>query len=482
MRLFTVFRGRAKTCGDCSLIKLDSGQSVHGFTYAGPTIEVHSGSSRKLEFRCKCGQIVRRRLDSIKHGSTCGKCFELHLLPGDPYKGFTYAGETPINIGPWSKERLAFRCRCGNVKHIGLSSITCGDVVSCTECYSRVFSWYSENQAVLKKLQCPISPDDVPDGLFKPLETILSANRAFRARCPACGNTYKPRLNDVKRLKCITCGCTNNVVSAPNCQISAFIRGLGFSVEQEHKIGLRAFDLYVPAANLLIELHGIRWHSKPDSKKRDFEKYLMAVASGCQAIWIYEDEWKHRQRAFQAIIARKLGIRPAAVRLNKCDVRQIDAAEANKLYEKFHYIGKCACSVSFGVLHGERLIAAMSFRKPLRQNSSCDFEMARMVVDPDVRVHGAWSKLLNAFRDKHPGASVVAYSDNRLFDGATYGKVGFQFDRDIKRDYYWARGDNRFHKSALRKPKGFDGTESALRESQGYRKIWDFGKKRWFLG
>lgn len=149
MRLFTVFRGRAKTCGDCSLIKLDSGQSVHGFTYAGPTIEVHSGSSRKLEFRCKCGQIVRRRLDSIKHGSTCGKCFELHLLPGDPYKGFTYAGETPINIGPWSKERLAFRCRCGNVKHIGLSSITCGDVVSCTECYSRVFKRANPRKMIL---------------------------------------------------------------------------------------------------------------------------------------------------------------------------------------------------------------------------------------------------------------------------------------------------------------------------------------------
>jgi hypothetical protein len=82
---------------------------------------------------------------------------------------------------------------------------------------------------------------------------------------------------------------------------------------------------------------------------------------------------------------------------------------------------------------------------------------------------------------EHPGVSVVAYSDNRLFDGGVYRVMGFRLDGDVKPDYYWARGDNRFHKSALRKPPKCAVTETALRESQGYRKIWDLGKKRWVL-
>lgn len=481
MRLFTVFRGRAKTCGQCNLIKLVAGHVVHGFTYDGPEIDVCFGSGKKLQFVCCCGRVVKRRLNSITENSKCGHCNDVQLNFGDVCKTFTYAGSEPVVVSPWSKKKLLFQCRCGNVKRISVCSVINGETVSCTECYARVLTWYRNNQEIVKKLKCPVYPEDWPDKRLRPLEPILSTTTPFRIPCRACGNIYKPRLTDLKRLKCITCGCVNNTMSAPNCEISEFVRGLGFDVVQEHEIGGKIFDIFVPAKNLLIELQGIRWHSKSDSRKRDAAKYAVAAVSEHEAMWIYEDEWKRKRPVFESLIAHKLGSSNAtSLRPKVCDVRRTSSREVNEFYDKFHYIGRGAHKVSYGAYYGGQLIAAMSFRRPSRQ-SAHGLEMARMASDPRFHVHGIWSKMVSVFRRDFSDVSVVSYSDNRLFTGSVYGMLGFRLDGDVKPDYYWTRGDARFHKSALRKPPGCLTTEAQLRESEGYSKIWDFGKKRWVL-
>ncbi len=99
-------------------------------------------------------------------------------------------------------------------------------------------------------------------------------------------------------------------------------------------------------------------------------------------------------------------------------------------------------------------------------------------------VHGIWSKLLKIFIQKNNPFSIVSFSDNRFFSGDVYSKMGFKFDGEIRPDYYWVKGNHRYHKSGLRKTsmeKNTKLTESELRESEGYRKIWDLGKKRWVL-
>lgn len=75
--------------------------------------------------------------------------------------------------------------------------------------------------------------------------------------------------------------------------------------------------------------------------------------------------------------------------------------------------------------------------------------------------------------------SIVSFSDNRLFSGKVYEKIGFSRDGDVRPDYYWVKGNNRFHKSRLRKTAGDSRTETEIRKSEGYEKIYDFGKVRW---
>jgi predicted SprT family Zn-dependent metalloprotease len=81
MRVFTVMRGRAKTCGQCNVTRLRYGDKIHKFTYIGSDTDVYPGSSKKLEFRCFCGKTTVSRMNSISTNSTCGRCDNIDRSP-----------------------------------------------------------------------------------------------------------------------------------------------------------------------------------------------------------------------------------------------------------------------------------------------------------------------------------------------------------------------------------------------------------------
>ena len=123
----------------------------------------------------------------------------------------------------------------------------------------------------------------------------------------------------------------------------------------------------------------------------------------------------------------------------------------------------------------------MSFSHPSRQNID-GIELKRFCVHPDYKIYGLGSSMLKkvlAISDF--SLPIISYSDNRLHNGQLYINMGFHKCHETKQDYYWVKANKRYHKSALRKPKGCDLTESQLRESEGYRKIYDLGKTKWLL-
>ncbi len=171
------------------------------------------------------------------------------------------------------------------------------------------------------------------------------------------------------------------------------------------------------------------------------------------------------------------------IRPKLCDIKTIESFEADEFYNKFHYIGPVKAKINYGVYFKNKLIACCSFKKPTRQ-SKYDWELVRMASNQSHRVHGIWSKILKQFISDYKPSSIVSFSDNRLFSGETYEKIGFKFDNNIPADYYWCKNQRRFHKSGLRKNKSEKSsqlTETELRTNQGYWKIWDIGKKRWVL-
>jgi GNAT superfamily N-acetyltransferase len=263
-----------------------------------------------------------------------------------------------------------------------------------------------------------------------------------------------------------------------------FIKSLNIDVESEYKTFGYKYDIFVPKNNLLIEFHGLKWHGSEESKKRDKIKYDLAIKHDYSYLVVYEDEWKYRKESIKNLVKNRLNkFKPISIRPKQCDLRKTSLQEADFLYEQFHYIGKAKSKLNYGAWYKNQLIACMSFKNPTRQ-SKHDYELVRMVSHPNFRVHGIWTKLLNMFVLEHNLKSIVSFSDNRLFSGKIYEKLGFKFDGLISSDYFWTKNKKRYHKSSLRK-KGEEKlsgkTETQLREAQGYYKIWDLGKKRWVI-
>jgi hypothetical protein len=107
-----------------------------------------------------------------------------------------------------------------------------------------------------------------------------------------------------------------------------------------------------------------------------------------------------------------------------------------------------------------------------------------MARKPNIIIFGLWSYCWKRVSQKFLHSTIISFSDNRLHSGNVYQKMGFVNDRDIPPDYYWYKNGKRHHKSTLRKTdkeKTTGLTETQLRQQQGYRKLYDLGKKRWIV-
>src|SRR5580704_2538502 len=116
------------------IIHLEPGNLYKTFTYIGNSIDIGSGSNKKLQFKCKCGKTTFHDIYAITRGftTTCGKCNLIHLEYGDFYFDFMYVGK-PIDVTTKSNKKLPFKCRCGIIKDIDITGITKRVIKTCTQ-------------------------------------------------------------------------------------------------------------------------------------------------------------------------------------------------------------------------------------------------------------------------------------------------------------------------------------------------------------
>jgi ribosomal protein L31 len=483
----SVTDGSTLSCGKCNLLLKSHWENTkYGSLKMKDPIDIHKNSHERVTWICDCGNETQISVNNVtnRRQKTCGKC---NVLNADYWREMKFGRlrmKNPIDIHSKSDREVTWICDCGNETNTKVIYVTNGDTKTCGKCNSKVQKTYKLNQKKILKLKPPIQPEQISD-LITALEPITHTQRAFMAICPSCKNEYKPMWQNVRRGVSITCGCSTNRISGIQQEIADFIKSLGFLVELEFEIENLKYDIYVSSRRIVIEYNGLKWHSMPYSKEKDVHKYELATKHGYDYIMIYEDEWLFGRSKVKNLLTNKLKFNNfIALRPFECRICLIDYKKADLFYDRFHYIGAIRTKVNYGVFHEDQLIACISFKYPTRQTSKYQWELARMASDPKFRIHGIWSKLLGRFIKDYAPKSIVSFSDNRLFSGKVYEKMGFKFDGEIPPDYYWVKGQKRYHKSALRKNKEekLSGkTETELREAQGYRKIWDLGKKRWVL-
>jgi hypothetical protein len=483
-----VASGHTKSCGKCGLFgrtveipAQDIAERKFGKLRIKHAESVVPGSHRKVVWVCDCGREKAIDINSVVSGKSksCGHCNDISAAEMSVRKFGRLRIKYPVDTPPGSRRKVEWICDCGVEIRASIAHVVSGHTSSCGRCNVAIRSGYASGKYDIRKLRTPIEPSQLPNWCPIALETIKKVSEPFRARCRLCGKEYFPRWDGIRVGKSLTCGCTVGRVSSGQKDLADFIVSLGLEVVLEHSIGGMKYDVFVPSANLVVEFAGLRWHSMPDSLKRDLAKRRNAFSRGLKHIMVFEDEWLFKRFQIENLLRNAVGkSSPVSIRPLECELRRIEARQADPFYEKFHYIGGCKSSVNYGVFFEQQLVACCSFKKPTRQ-SKYDWELVRMASDPGLRVHGIWSKILKRFISEFNPKSIVSFSDNRLFDGGVYSRIGFLLDGDVKPSRYWWKGKRRFHQSAMRKPRGETRTETELRRSQGFNEIWDLGKKRW---
>lgn len=473
---FWAFKSGITKCGLCDSIEFKRGYLLNGLIYDDDSEIISLGSTLSKFFKCvNCNErsefIIRNVANRVSN--KCKNCGE-HI---DAQKFGKLKIKKSGYYKKYSTSEIEWICDCGNEFNAIVSNVLNGNTKSCGRCRSSVNSWFLRNVEEIRSVKCPIIPSSIPPGGVVLTELITSPSKPSKAVCPACKGEYYPRWGDIRKGVSLTCGCVSNRISCGQLEISEFIRSYGFTVENEFCVNGLKYDIFVKERNLLIEFNGLKWHSMRDSKIRDINKYRNSV--GYRYSSIYEDEWANRNEPIKHYILNILNVnKPIKIRGSSINVQSVDMNVANELYEKYHYLGPCSSNMNYGVVIDNKLVACASFKRPTRQ-SKYEFELVRMISNPGYRIYGVWTKVIETFvRDFSPN-SIVSFSDNRLFSGETYSKIGFKYDGLVKPDYYWVHNNIRKHKSGLRKKPGEVGTENEIRTSQGMNKIWDLGKKRW---
>lgn len=483
-----VFKGHTKSCGKCGLygrtVEITSEEMTtrkFGHLRIKTPSTITPGSHQRAIWVCDCGKEKSIDINSVMRGlsKSCGHCDDIPAAEMTTRKFGHLKLRIPMDTPPGSGKKTVWICDCGNETTAMIAHVTSGHTASCGRCLLSMRINYGISKHDIRSLRTPITPEQLPTWCPIALETITRVSTPFRAQCRLCGKEYKPRWDSIRVGLSLTCGCTTSRVSSGQREIYDFITKIGIEAKLEHSLGNMKFDIFVPSHDLTIEYTGLRWHSYPDSKRRDIAKQKTAMLNGMRHLMIFEDEWVFGRSKVENLLRSILKTgQVTALRPSQCQIRIIDHSVADPFYEEFHYIGGCNTKINYGVFLGDKLIACCSFKRPTRQ-SKYDWELVRMASDSQFRVHGIWSKILKQFVSESDPTSVVSFSDNRLFTGQTYEKMGFTFDGDVQLDYYWWKNKRRYHKSAMRKPKGEIRTETELRQAQGFAKIWDLGKKRW---
>lgn len=305
----------------------------------------------------------------------------------------------------------------------------------------------------------------------------LIEDKGFKSRCETCYGIYR--------------------VSQPEMDIGAMLRAFDIPFDPNNRkiLGGKELDIYIPGLNIAIEYNGAIWHSEKYGRDRHAmnKKRVRCLELGIRLINICSSIPK---KVAMNLIASAVGINLERYYARSCTAELLRSADPRigRLYADNHVQGAVKGCVTYGLFFRGELVSAMSFSSVNSERGtkkSLDRWELRRYAGYGTVVGGA-SKLLKTFLRAHSDCKeIISYSDNSLFTGGMYEKLGFQCVSESKPDYGYTRnGGAVHHKSkfsrarlATRSDIEFDPRESEVANcwrNKWYR-IWDCGKKKWSL-
>jgi len=348
---------------------------------------------------------------------------------------------------------------------------------------SRFDKWLSDAKAVHSGFYLYDRP-----AMFR---SYVNARSKLPITCPDHGEFWQ-NLKDHVNMKhrCPKCAVT---WSKGEREIRDWLVGLGVDVVDHDRrtIAPMELDLLLPAHNLAVEYHGLRYHSTLFQPDKDYHRRKLDECRrlGIGLIQVWEDEWRDNRPVLESLLLQRLGLGGPSLHARKCEVREIpDYATVRSFLEAHHVQGSNSSSVYLGLYHARELVMVMTLGKNRALRGDSDtWELTRMASSR--RVVGGAGRLFSRFLSEYDPEAVVSYSDNEKFEGGVYPALGFALvgesgpDYKTTRDFRTRRPKQATKRENLKKVLG-DKFDPALTESEncaanGVYRLYDSGKKKW---
>lgn len=321
--------------------------------------------------------------------------------------------------------------------------------------------------------------------------------------CPDHGPFEQTPMHHI--LRAHGCPRCSHHLSRAEDEIAAFVGTFTKIVQRDRLvIAPKELDIFIPDKNLAIEYCGMFWHShgsvdeERTGRLRHFEKHQACEAAGIRLLTLYETDWLGRKKQMKRLIRNAIGASKGSLMARKCTLAQVPLHEAAAFFEEWHPQGGAGHGHHWGLYWKGKLVACMRFSLGANDRgatTSREWTLARYATR--INVAGGAGKLFRAFLNDVKPERVKSFSDNRLFSGQMYEKLGFRLDAEIEPDYMvWSqkaglRPKAHYQRRLLQarllehglsetfNPQKDARTETEMTYLMGARRIYDCGKRRW---
>lgn len=381
---------------------------------------------------------------------------------------------------PFKAEEIKNKIRETNIKKYGSSNISSLDFVKEKKRNTFLQKYIPKINGTLEALKLEL------------LENFINGHYPHNWRCLVCETTFKvPWYYIYAGYKCPNCFPRNTFTSLAENEIKDFVKNLGFDIIENDRniINPKELDIVIPEKQVAIEYCGLYWHSdEQKEEKYHVNKLNETNKKGYRLILIFEDEWilkkdlvKNRLRH---ILNKHNGKRLHA---RNCNIIEISPQIKNSFLDSFHLQGHDSSIIKLGAFYKNELVAVMTFSHGNIAKGSKPkdniWELNRFCSNYNYHIPGIASKLLEHFKRNYEWKEIFSYADRRWSSGNMYEKLGFKFEKITNPNYWYISGTERIHRFKLRKrfnePK--DISESILRLSEGYIKIFDCGNIKYTM-
>ena len=311
-----------------------------------------------------------------------------------------------------------------------------------------------------------------------------------------CGHQYSRGIDYQGHLKCPKC---YPIRSRAQYELFESLNDSNLLFNDRKLLSPKELDILSPEHLFAVEYDSLSYHSYGPHQKKELNNFLenpmahidkteQCEEKGVQLFRVFSNEWLSpvKKPIWVSTINNKMN-KSKRLHGRKCTIKEVSSKVANLFLEENHLQGKCNSSVRLGLYNDNELVSLMTFSKS-RYNKSVEWELIRFCSKLNLTVVGGASKLLKHFERSYHPTSIVSYANRRWSTGNLYEKLGFEFVKNTKPNYFYFKGgDNskllsreQFQKHKLKdKLVNFDPrlTETQNMYNNGYRKIYDCGNK-----